>query len=215
MRDRATPLVGINVSGLLFNAPDGGKAQYALRADYRRVIQGLIERLLDHTECRILLVPHVVTAPGHFESDITACLAVRDALRTRAPDRVFVQPAVRDPREAKWIISQLHWFCGTRMHATIAALSSGVPTAAIAYSGKTLGVFETCGQGAGVVDPRECDSAAAIDRLWHLYLTRTHVADTLAHARHGVIDQAQRQMQMIVDSIAPRSASIRSVEPVA
>ena len=39
------------------------------------------------------------------------------------------------------------------MHATIAALSSAVPTVNFAYSGKALGVFETVEQGASVLMP--------------------------------------------------------------
>ena len=38
------------------------------------------------------------------------------------------------------------------VHATIAGLSTGVPTATISYSDKAIGVFESCGQGGEVFD---------------------------------------------------------------
>jgi polysaccharide pyruvyl transferase WcaK-like protein len=207
-RDRATPLIGINVSGLLYNARDGGAAQYGLRADYRRVIHGLIERLLANTSCRILLVPHVVTASGHFESDFDAGRAVRDALRSKAQDRVFVQPAVNDPREAKWIISQLHWFCGTRMHATIAALSSVVPAAAIAYSGKTIGVFDTCGQGNFVADLRTLDTSEAMSSLLRSFADRRTAKSALQTALPRVVEQVEAQIDQISRVIVPRANAV-------
>jgi colanic acid/amylovoran biosynthesis protein len=211
-QDHATPLVGINISGLLFNAADGGQAQYGLRADYRGVIHGLIGRLLKDSDCRILLVPHVVTAPEHFESDVNACLIAHDHFRARFGDRISVQPAVSDPREAKWVIAQLQWFCGTRMHATIAALSGGVPTAAIAYSGKTLGVFETCEQGERVADPRKLDTAAMVEHLWNSFLMRSVAAESLRRVIPGVIDRARQQMQDIVRSCESRGNSRRTGE---
>ena len=38
------------------------------------------------------------------------------------------------------------------MHATIAALSSGVPCATVAYSLKARGVFASCGMAHAVAD---------------------------------------------------------------
>ena len=122
-----------------------------------------LRRVLRESDANILLVPHVLTPPGHYESDPEANDKVLAALRADPDPAVARRGRVsacgcaavyEHPSEMKWLIARLDWFCGTRMHACIAGLSSGVPTAAIAYSLKTQGVFESCGVGDAVCDPR-------------------------------------------------------------
>jgi len=103
-----------------------------------------------------------------------------------------------DPMEIKSIISRTDWFCGTRMHATIAALSSGVPTAALAYSDKTLGVFETCKQGEHVADLRHMSTCDVLDRLWVSWCQRKAERERLASALSDVRRDVQKQMDEIV-----------------
>ena len=196
--DKSAPLAGLNVSGLLMNRPGTAARQYGFQAHYGEAVISLVRRLLKDSGARVLLIPHVVTPPGHYESDIGACQRVADAVADAAGGRVAVLPALHDPCEVKWVISQLDWFCGTRMHSTIAALSSGVPAAAIAYSPKTLGVFETCGQGAHVADPRQLDTGEVVERLWHSWAAREEARESLAAALPAVLQQAETQMDEIV-----------------
>ena len=195
------PVVGFNVSGLIWNQPERSRSQYSLIADYREVVLNMIERIA-RAGARVLLVPHVVTQVGHYESDVQACEEVQEQMRDREfGARVLAAPAVDDPREAKWMIAQCDWFCGTRMHSTIAALSSGVPTAAIAYTEKTLGVFETCGQGRQVADPRKLSTEEMIEHLWSSWEGRDQAKSDLALHLPGVLSQAEDQMDAIVECI--------------
>lgn len=198
LADKSTPLVGLNVSGLLMNRPEQAAKQYGFKADYTQVVVSLARRLLKDTGARILLIPHVVSPPGHYESDIEAGDRVAEAVADVADGRVQCLPALHDPCEVKWVIAQCDWFCGTRMHATIAALSSGVPAAAIAYSPKTLGVFETCGQGAHVADPRTLDTEDMVEHLWQSWLTREEARQSLRAALPGVLRRAEEQMDIII-----------------
>jgi polysaccharide pyruvyl transferase WcaK-like protein len=86
------------------------------------------------------------------------------------------------------------------MHATIAGLSSGVPTAAIAYSDKTLGVFETCGQGGQVADPRVLGTEEMIERIMDLWKRREAARSALAGAMPAVVDRAREQMRRIIEA---------------
>ena len=56
-------------------------------------------------------------------------------------DLVKVSPFFKDPIQAKSFISGLDFFIGSRMHACIAAFSSGVPVIPLAYSRKFCGLF--------------------------------------------------------------------------
>lgn len=202
---KARPLVGLNVSGLILNRPEEATARYGLKASYRDIVLELARRLLRKSDVRILLVPHVVAPRGCYESDIDACESVLDALGKEAVGRVQVAPIFQDPCEVKWLISQCDWFCGTRMHSTIAALSTGVPTAAISYSPKTLGVFETCAQGARVADPRALDTADMVDHLWQSWEQREAARASLAEALPAVLRQAETQMDEIVAACGLRA----------
>ena len=193
------PVVGINVSGLIYNDAAGASQQYGLKADYRAVIHGLADRLLKESDCRILLIPHVITPKGHYESDVDACAAV--AQFCGQSERVHVLPALADPRNVKWVIAQMDWFCGTRMHATIAGLSSGVPTAAIAYSLKTLGVFETCGQGTQVADPRSLETGEMVAQLYDSFLHKKRVREELANRLPTLAMQLSRQQDTIISQL--------------
>jgi polysaccharide pyruvyl transferase WcaK-like protein len=206
------PIIGLNISGLIANRPREAVDRFGLNCDYLSMMRELIVRLLEETDAQLLIVPHVHAPAGHYESDLEASQYVLDSLpepyRREADERATVVTGDLDACELKWIISQCEWFCGTRMHATIAALSSGVPTAALAYSLKTRGVFETCGVAECVVDLRKCTHVEALERImctWHL---RHQMVATLERNLPMVRVQAKRQM----DEIAACARNPESVE---
>lgn len=196
------PLIGFNVNGLIFNDPDRSRSQYGFRADYSAVVQKFLTWILDNTECNILLVPHVMVPEGHFESDYAASLAVADKLPKQHEDRVAITPTSLDQCQVKWVISKTDWFCGTRMHSTIAALSSGVPTASVAYSDKTKGVFESCHQGEHVWDPRTLSTEEVFDGLVQSYQKRTTAKEALVERLPAVKSIARKQIEAIAEFIA-------------
>lgn len=190
--------LGINISGLIYHDLAKARDDYGFVADYQRLIERLIAGLSERTDRPILLIPHVLTPAGHYESDPEACCRTREALPAKLQGRVHLVPPDFDAGEMKWIISRCSWFCGTRMHSTIAGLSSGVPTTVIAYSPKTQGVFESCGLGEAVVDPRELGTDECVERLLDLFHRRHELAATLAVRLPAVKAQAERQMDEIV-----------------
>jgi colanic acid/amylovoran biosynthesis protein len=191
------PLVGFNVSGLVHRADDA-RQRFGLKADYAEAVALFLKRILDDTDANILLVPHVFTQPGHPEHDPDACEAVAKMLGAAAQGRVNRLPDGLSPGKTKWAIGRTDWFCGTRMHTGIAALSMGVPAAAIAYSDKTLGVFETCGQAAHVVDPRKVGTDEVVDGLWRSWEARRETRQSLTEHLPGVEARAEEQMDLIV-----------------
>lgn len=204
--ERESEVVGINVSGLIYLDPQKASRHYGFQADYRDIVDGLVRAILDTPNIHVVLVPHVIAPPGHYESDVEACRQVAERIRD---NRVAVLPDAYDQAEIKYLISRLDWFCGTRMHSTIAALSTKVPCAAIAYSQKTLGVFETCGQGQWVIDPRSLDTQTTIDCLVTAFSDRELVRVSLAEALPGVLARAEEQLDAIADICAGRVEATR------
>lgn len=199
LSDPAVPTIGLNVSGLLHNDPNASK-KYSFRADYREVIHGIVRRILVDTTARILFIPHVPSPAVTGESDLTPYEALVSDLKPVDRDRVTTLPPLSEPNEVKWVIARLDWFCGTRMHSTIASLSSGVPTAAIAYSPKTRGVFETCGQEEHVADPRTQNLESTIETLWSSWMARREARESLGRRLPAVLETAEGQMDQILDA---------------
>jgi polysaccharide pyruvyl transferase WcaK-like protein len=193
------PVAGLNVSGLLWNDPQAA-ARYGLRCDYRAVTLALVRRILADG-ARILLVPHVLGAEGPIESDTGACLGLLRALDPAERARVTLAPANLDASETKWVISQVAWFAGARMHSTIAGLSSAVATTAIAYSLKFRGVFASCGQQEQVAEARELDDAAMVEVLYAGWSGREATARALPAQVRPTVQRAERQMDTIVDTV--------------
>lgn len=197
---RGCPLIGFNVSGLLYNNSRGARTQFDLNSDYRTAILGALRKLLESTNAKILLVPHVVVDRPHSECDLFACRSVASELSDFA-ERVTVLEGNHDASELKWIISRTDWFCGARMHATIAGLSSGVPTMALAYSMKIQGVFDSCNQGEQVVDLRTCDDQELAERICYGWECREQIRQSLSASLPAVLSLAARQMDGIANAV--------------
>lgn len=131
--------VGLNVSGLLWSGGYAGKNDFGIYADYRETVMQLAQRLSEEAGVKVHLVPHVLAVES-VEDDRLAC----EEVRTRYPSFVMA-PQFSDSIEAKGYISGLDLFLGSRMHACIAAFSSGVPTLPLAYSMKFEGLFGSLG----------------------------------------------------------------------
>jgi len=198
LEQESTPIAGLNVSGLIYDDPDAARERFGFKADYREAVLRIARCLLTETDARLFLVPHVIATNGSGDCDAAACEDVRRHLASEFAGRVIAPPANLDEREIKWCIARCAWFCGTRMHSTIAALGSSVPTSAIAYSDKTLGVFETCGMGDEVVDPRSIGTVEVIDRVVASFNNRAILGARLAQHIPSVKREARAQVEEIV-----------------
>lgn len=194
-------LVGINVSGLIYNDHEKSKKNYGFKADYKKLINDFVTWLLNNTKVNIVLISHVMTSPGHYESDFEACEDVATSVGEMFSDRIIVSPQTLNESEVKWLISKLNWFCGTRMHSTIAGLSSNVPTSAISYSDKTKGVFDTCEQGKHVIDPRINNTDDVVQLLINSYKEMKETKISMPQHIHKVIISADKMMQEIASNI--------------
>lgn len=133
--------IGLNVSGLLMAGGYHGDNQFGLREDYAHTMHRLIRRFQNMLEAPdIVLVPHVISASNEVEDDFRAAQRLQDEF-----PGLLVAPRFATPSEAKQFISSLDFFAGSRMHACIAAFSSGVPVVPLAYSRKFSGLFGALG----------------------------------------------------------------------
>jgi polysaccharide pyruvyl transferase WcaK-like protein len=179
-RSREGVLVGMNVSGLLYNGGYTRANQFGLKADYRAMVRGLLDAFLAEPGVSVVLVPHVVTEAGNVENDLEACEAAAAGVDAAKRERVYVVRERLGVREAKYVIGRCEFFAGSRMHACIAALSQGIAAAGIGYSRKFRGVFETLGVARSVIDLREVGESEAAARVMEEFRRREETRGILA-----------------------------------
>lgn len=148
--------IGFNVSGLLVSDKKEGTAtEFTLKTNYDEFVKRVLDYLISHQ--------YEVHLIGHVAADYT----VNKILKEKYPS-VILAPEFDNPMDAKSYISSMDLFIGSRMHATIAALTSNTPVVPVAYSRKFTGLFENV-EYPYVVDLQTQDTAktvqAVIDRI--------------------------------------------------
>jgi polysaccharide pyruvyl transferase WcaK-like protein len=207
------PLVGVNISGLLVNSGSEGRRSLGIELNYPLLVQRVVTALVEAGAGHVFLVPHVLT-PGSApdpESDPQACQALLKILSPDVRSRVSMVPGPFSAVEIKAFISELDWFTGTRMHATIAALSTGVPTTALAYSAKFRGVFDLCGSQEQVIDLRTGSLEDCLKRALSGYDQRQTQKAILAERLPALKEDCANQMRRIL--ACATSKDFRHVSP--
>jgi glycosyltransferase involved in cell wall biosynthesis len=95
-----------------------------------------INEMLKKFDLPIILIPHVVWS---YSDDHRFMQTIVERLNV-SKDRLLLIGRDYNCMQLKWLISHLTLFIGCRTHATIASLSSNVPTLSIAYSMKARGI---------------------------------------------------------------------------
>lgn len=183
------PIVGLNVNGLMYNGGYTRDNAFGLKFDYREFVPALVRRFLAETDAHILLVPHTLGEPGSVNNDSDACRDVLAGLGETGRGRVHLLLDEYDQYRIKGMIGRCDFFVGSRMHACIAGLSQGIPTVGVAYSRKFLGVFESVGAGALVVDARAEDLEQSLRRVVGIFRNREKCAPVV---RRNVARAARR-----------------------
>lgn len=128
--------VGINASGLLCSQAETGENKFALSYDYLSLQRKLIEYWSAQDNVEIYLISHANSTNDAADDDG----ARADRLAAEYPNCHRV-PDFAGPCEAKSFIASMDFLVAGRMHACIAAFSSGVPVVPVAYSRKFEGLF--------------------------------------------------------------------------
>lgn len=196
--DRGFPVAGLNVSGLLCNDAAGARRTFGLAEAHTDQMEALARALLTaDPKLKLLLVSHVHRPDGHPESDLDAGRALLKRLGPLGAGRVQVIEQQLGAMELKWVLARLDWFAGARMHATIGAFSSGVPTLGLGYSDKAQGVFAECGIADDVADLRSLNARQIVAQAVASYTGRQSRRADLQGRIAGLRARAAREMDDI------------------
>jgi colanic acid/amylovoran biosynthesis protein len=195
------PLVGITVSRWLGHRsnPENSNRLEALMAD-------LADHLIQRLGVTVVLVSHVL-GPGDDRDDRVMARSVLQKIQCKQRARLIAGDY--RPEELKGLIGRCELFLGLRMHANIAALSMGVPTIAIAYSRKTLGIMKALGQERWVCDIGTLNLEELTARMGALWRQREKVRDDLL-ARMAAIKELALENAMLVKGLIETSRADRS-----
>lgn len=189
-------VLGVNISSLIERYKRPGQE---LRAE----VAEFIRRAVQQYDLGVLLVPHVHPLQGeHSGGDATYMADLLERVRDLG-DRVTMMPHQLNAAQIKYVISQLRFFIGARTHATIAALSSGVPTVSIAYSVKARGINRDLFGNESAVLPTTEVSADSLQRgLDWLLREEQSLQATLAQRIPQLQDEAKQAAARVSGALA-------------
>jgi len=191
-RNNSAPLIGLNISGLLYVGGFTHDNMFGLKFNYKEFAHRMLERLMEHTNAHVLLVPHVYW--GGVEGDeLQICRKLRESMDAKYADRLHLIMQEYDQSQIKGIIGLCDFFIGSRMHACIAALSQYIPTVGLAYSKKFRGVFQSIGAERFVIDMCEKESGDIIETVMSFFQRRNTISENLK----DIIPEAQKQIRHV------------------
>jgi colanic acid/amylovoran biosynthesis protein len=201
--EHAGPLVGLNVSGLLYMGGYTRDNMFGLRVDYRQFSRAAVQLLVEKG-ATVLLVPHVLGHEG--ETDTAACEQLYEELKDKYPGRLGLVRGDYNQHEIKYVIGKCDLLIGARMHACIAAVSQCIPAVCVAYSDKFLGVMGAIGVDSIVADARKLDEPQLLKFIGNSLDDRAAIRE---HLTRQMPEVKSRVMNLFVDpSRLPRNAEV-------
>lgn len=164
--------IGLNISGLLWSGGYTKDNQFNLKADYVKLTKSILGYFMNMDNVRIHLIGHVVEGERSVENDYSVCYDLFQEFRDA---KLILAPFFLSPIDAKSYISGMDFFIGARMHATIAAFSSGVPVFPLAYSRKFNGLFNDTLSYHSMGDLKSQDNAETMNRLEAAFQNRVRL----------------------------------------
>ncbi|MFA5238861.1 MAG: polysaccharide pyruvyl transferase family protein [Phycisphaerae bacterium] len=181
-RNSSVPLIGLNISSLLYIGGFTHNNMFDLKVDYKGFVHLLLRELMEQTTAHVLLIPHEhysFIVDGQECNEIQICKKERESVEEQHLNRIHVVRQEYNQNETKGIIGLCDFFIGSRMHACIASLSQGIPTVGLAYSKKFRGVFQTVGAEPLAVDMRQKGHEETIETIMRCFNQRGSLAENL------------------------------------
>lgn len=151
--------IGFNASGLLWSGGYTRDNQFGLKVDYQQYCIEVISKLLENPKNEVHLISHATSnIVGYADNDLLAAKAIKE----KFPKTILVEK-FNTAMDAKSYISNMDFFIGARMHATVASLSTKVPVVAFSYSRKFEGLFGSLNYPY-VLTAKDINTNEAVDR---------------------------------------------------
>ena len=192
-------VLGLNVSPLIARLSASGRnIQYATERFIRRVTSDL--------NLSVLLIPHVTPLDGSAKNNDAHFMRVILERLVDIGDRVSIMDSSLNAAQTKYVISKCRYFIGARTHATIASLSTGVPTVSLAYSTKARGINrDLLGDENDLLDSNSITDVSLVGALRRLVDRESEIRSKLANAREllntrAAVNSALDALEALIES---------------
>lgn len=152
-------VIGFNPSGLLWTGGYTQNNQFELKTDYKKYCIEILNYIVSKPNYDVYLIPHVYSDDMEYPDNDN--IAVKELLEI-IPNLKSIG-CCSSPMAIKSKISQMDCVVGARMHATIAAISSGVPVIPFSYSRKFEGLFDTLNYKIQI-DGKDFNTSQAVEK---------------------------------------------------
>lgn len=201
-----SPILGFNVSPLIrkFRSNENTKKSLDLE------IVNFLSKLLNSTDFKVLLIPHVDPLNGNDEnSDSSYMQKLLTELNNQHPElheRIKLLSRGLNTAQLKDVIGHCDFFIGARTHATIAALSQGIPTISIAYSNKAKGInYDLFGHTDYVLNTPDISAYTLMSYFSKLMNDQDDIIHTLKARIPELQDAAKISADLFLQKIMPGS----------
>jgi polysaccharide pyruvyl transferase WcaK-like protein len=183
--------IGVSASALLAT-----KFAKTHSKSYVEFMAELCDEIGDSFDAEVILIPHVF-GPRAGSDDRETILQIV----SRSRYKITAITTTYRPEEIKAIIGTCDIFFGARMHANIAALSSNVPTLAVAYSHKSLGIMSLYKLDEFVLPVEELSITHTLARLKYLIDNQEAIKAPMTSTTEKLGKDAQRNIGMIQSAL--------------
>ena len=185
------PLLGVSLSNLV-STHYKKRNTMAPESGFYDVMAATLDEIAKQHKLQVVFIPHV-TGPRPASDDRILAMELQQRMESPA----IVIQGDYTPDILKGLIRRCSFYFGARMHANIAALSSGIPTLAIAYSHKTAGIMQLLGQNDYVCDIGSLNATELPSLFSRLVNNQTSIRDTLTERARTLRTDAFRNIECI------------------
>jgi len=191
-------ICGVSVSGLIANH-FSKKNPLSRKMSFEQFMAQELDRFIEKSDMDCVFIAHV-TGPAEIKDDrITAQKVVQ---KMKYSHRAHIIKGDYRPDELKGILKRFWIHTGARMHASIGAVTSGVPVAPIAYSHKTPGVMAQFGLSDYVIDISQWRPGMLADRLLKLCEEKEHLSKKILTRIDGLVTKSKTNIDYIFSLIS-------------
>ena len=137
----------------------------------------IIENIIKVIGRNLYFIPHVVI---NGNNDYEIMDTIYNNIDEKLRERIIKVSDKLNAAEYKWIISQMEVFFGARTHATIASLSTLVPTLSFVYSIKSVGINKDLfGNDEFCIYPEQFNEDVLMEKIKHLLDNKEKIQEHL------------------------------------
>ncbi len=195
---RAKKACGVSVSGLISDH----FSRYnplSRKMSFEQFMARELDTFIEQSDMECVFIPHV-TGPATIKDDRIAAHKVVQNMKNA--NKAHIIEGDYRPDELKGILKRLWVHTGARMHASIGAVTSGVPVVPIAYSHKTLGVMIQFGLKDYVIDISRWQPGMLTENLLKLLENKSKLSTLIVSRIDLLKEKSQENVNRILAIIS-------------